>query len=76
MAISVEVEGGCQGHSDGEYCYCPYPDARAVYECVNRKCRAVALRINALSDRHSIGRWLTEHYEEEVPLSTNTKSRK
>lgn len=29
--------GGCSGHSDGEYCYCPYPEAYIRLECYSCK---------------------------------------
>ena len=35
MTVDVILEGGCGGHDDGEYCYCPSPDVRAEWDCPN-----------------------------------------
>lgn len=33
--------GGCTGHNDGEYCYCPYPEATITVTCKSEACRHV-----------------------------------
>ena len=27
------TSGGCTGHGEGEYCYCPYPEIRGAVHC-------------------------------------------
>lgn len=60
ISASIDIVGGCTCGPNDEYCYCPSRDIEVYIHCT---CKGYK-KINQLSDRYSLERFISDHLTE------------